>query len=227
MAIGDSFNQSVDYYDSWVKKALPCFDELFSVAVECIPYPAGQHLKVLDLGAGTGLFSWQVHKVYPGSEFTLIDLADQMLDLARQRFSQAAGSFRCQVADYRETLPADKQDLIISSLSIHHLAHQDKQALFKKVHGLLKPGGAFINLDQIKGPDEHFQKLYWDTWLSKVRQRGASEEQIQASIKRRRELDQDATMFDQLSWLKEAGFERVDCLYHHYFLAVFFAQKTE
>ena len=35
--IDDAFNKSVDYYDTWIRKALPCYDELFSVAVECTP----------------------------------------------------------------------------------------------------------------------------------------------------------------------------------------------
>ena len=225
MTIDDAFNKSVDYYDNWVRKALPCYDELFSVAVESIPFAPTEKLTVLDLGAGTGLFSWHVFQRFNTSHFTLIDVADKMLDVAKTRFAGYDRQFSYMASDYRDALPASIYDLVISSLSIHHLNDDEKQKLFKEIFLKLNPNGVFINVDQIKAPSKHLQTLYWSTWLKKVRQTGASEAQIQESILRRTEFDKDSTLADQLSWLKNAGFEEVDCFYHHYFLGVFFAQK--
>jgi tRNA (cmo5U34)-methyltransferase len=225
MAIDGAFNESVAYYDSWVQKALPCYEELFSVAVESIPFATGQGLTILDLGAGTGLFSYHVFQRYRNSRYTLVDVAEQMLALSKKRFEELSGQFSYITGDYRTTFPVSQFDLIISSLSNHHLTDDEKKKLFKEIYRKLKPGGTFINVDQIKAPSEHFEEMYWSIWLSKVRQSSASEEQIQQSIRRRTEFDNDSTLADQLKWLKESGFERVDCLYHHYFVGVFFAQK--
>jgi tRNA (cmo5U34)-methyltransferase len=63
--------------------------------------------------------------------------------------------------------------------------------------------------------------------MKHVRQSGASEEQIQASIRRRTEFDKDALLADQITWLKEAGFSTVDCVYKNYFLGVFLAIKGD
>jgi hypothetical protein len=68
--------------------------------------------------------------------------------------------------------------------------------------------------------------LYWKTWLAKVQAAGASETKIQTSVKRRKEFDRDAGLSDQLTWLTEAGF-MADCIYKHYFVAVFLALKKE
>ena len=38
------------------------------------------------------------------------------------------------------------------------------------------------------------------------------------------DLDRDAGLFEQLSWLEQAGFD-ADCIYKHYFVAVFLALK--
>jgi len=225
MAIDDAFNKSVDYYDTWVQKALPCYDELFSIAIESIPFSLTKKLNVLDLGAGTGLFSWHVFQSYKNSDFTLMDVADKMLDVSKERFANSEKQFSYITSDYRKALPKLQFDLIISSLSIHHLDDNEKQDLFKEIFSILKPGGAFINVDQIKAPSEHFQELYWSKWLAKVRQTDASEDQIRESIIRREEFDKDSTLIDQLKWLKMAGFKKVDCLYKHYFVGVFFAQK--
>jgi tRNA (cmo5U34)-methyltransferase len=225
MTIDDAFNNSVEYYDIWIRKALPCYDELFSVATECIPFSFSEELNILDLGAGTGLFSWHIFQSYPNANFTLIDVADKMLAIAKKRFADSGRQFSFITNDYRKALPKSQSDLIISSLSIHHLNDDEKQRLFKDIYLILKPGGAFINVDQIKAPGDYFQELYWSTWLKKVRQAGASEQQIHESIRRRKEFDEDSTMADQLNWLRNAGFEKVDCLYHHYFVGVFVAQK--
>jgi tRNA (cmo5U34)-methyltransferase len=222
--IGKTFNESVAYYDDWMKKALPNYQDLFQSAKDVIPFAAGAPIEVLDLGAGTGLFSSHVLERHPQAAFTLVDLADKLLEVARVRFGEAA---RCRyvVADYRDYDPGQQFDLVISSMSIHHLSDEEKQALFKQVYRLLRPGGAFINVDQVLGESEYTRKLYWEHWLAQVRQREPSEARIQDSVKRRTTYDREATLVDQLAWLKVAGFANVDCVYKNFFVAVFFGSK--
>jgi tRNA (cmo5U34)-methyltransferase len=114
---------------------------------------------------------------------------------------------------------------VISSLAIHHLEHVEKRALFARVHSALKPGGAFINVDQVRG-EPPFGDLYWSTWLSRVRQAGAPEDRIQASVQRRLDFDRDASLDEQLSWMRAAGFE-ADCIYKHYFVAVMLGLESD
>lgn len=188
MTIDDAFNQTVEYYDSWVRNALPRYEEIFSVAVESIPFQASEKLNVLDLGAGTGLFSWHVFQRYPHANFTLVDVAEKMLDLAKTRFMAHEGQFSMIKRDYRKVALSTGFDLIISSLSIHHLEHSEKQDLFREIFFNIKQGGVFINVDQIKAPSENLQELYWSTWLDHVHGTSASEEQIQESIERPQDL---------------------------------------
>ena len=67
MKIGQTFDESVEYYDEWVKIALPCYDEIFSVAKGLVPFATDARIEVLDLGAGTGLFSMHVLQKYPNA----------------------------------------------------------------------------------------------------------------------------------------------------------------
>ena len=222
--IGQTFNASVAYYDDWMKKALPNYDDLFQSAKDVIPFPQGAPLEVLDLGAGTGLFSSHVLERHPQAAFTLVDLADKLLGVAKVRFGDSA-RFRYVVADYRGYEPGQQFDLVISSMSIHHLSDEDKQALFKHVYSLLRAGGAFINVDQVLGESEYLRKLYWEHWLAQVRRLEPSEERIQDSVQRRTTYDREATLADQLAWLKATGFANVDCVYKNFFVAVFLGMK--
>ena len=225
MAIDQAFNETIDYYDNWIRKAVPGYDEMFAIARELLPFPGEAEIDVLDLGAGTGLFSRLVLGKYPCGRFVLVDVAEKMLDVARQRFRNNPGQFSCRVEDYRDLREEESFDLVISALSIHHLADDEKRALFARIHGALRDGGIFLNIDQIRGGTPALQELYCDTWLTKVRAAGASEEEVQAGIGRRLAFDREATLLDQLRWLGEAGFADADCVYKNYLMGLFYAVK--
>jgi len=148
-----------------------------------------------------------------------------MLGVARERFAARAAQFEYVVGDYRQLTGTEAYDLVISSLSIHHLSDEEKQALFGGIHRILRKGGRFINIDQIRGETQFLRDLYWNHWLAQVRRAGFSEERIQESIDRRIPYDREALLEDQLRWLKESGFVNVDCVYKNFFVGVFLAIK--
>jgi tRNA (cmo5U34)-methyltransferase len=45
MAIDQAFNRSSQYYDDWVKKAVPCYEEVFSIATEWVPFDPGDEIR--------------------------------------------------------------------------------------------------------------------------------------------------------------------------------------
>ena len=225
MTIDQAFNNTVAYYDDWMIKAIPSYHAVFSISKKVIPFGNNVRIDVLDLGTGTGIFSKHVWEKYPNARFVLYDVAAQMIEAARSRFQTHQDQFTFIVDDYRNIHGLGNFDLVISSLSIHHLPDDDKRALFDRVYAVLRDGGLFINIDQIKGQTRYLEELYWTKWLDGVRENGASEANIQESIRRRKTFDQDALMSDQLRWLREAGFANVDCIFKHYFVGVFLATK--
>ncbi len=225
MTIGDAFDDSVAYYDAWIKIALPDYDTIFAVARDLLPFALDQRIDVLDLGAGTGLFSQHVLEKYPRARFTLIDVAEEMLAVGRRRFKDNIEQFQFVVDDYCKINFTGEFDLVVSSLSIHHLTDAEKRNLFHRIYAALREGGVFINVDQVRGPTANLEQIYWSDWLAKVRARGADEERIRESIARRESYDQDALLIDQLNWLVDAGFADVDCVCKNYFTAVFYARK--
>lgn len=225
MTIDQVFNDSIEYYDDWMKKALPNYSDIFSTALELLPFEPDATIDVLDLGAGTGLFSNHVLQKYPKARFVLYDLADKMLGVARERFANQSRQFKYVLGDYRKIQGKQEYDLVISSLSIHHLEDKEKFNLCGSIYRLLRTSGIFINIDQIRGETPYLRDLYWNHWLEQVRRAGFSEERIQESIGRRIPYDRDALLADQLQWLKDSGFENVDCVYKNFFVGVFLAIK--
>jgi tRNA (cmo5U34)-methyltransferase len=227
VTVGTPFGQVAGDYDRISPELVPGFDRFYGAVLESIPFREEQEIRVLDLGAGTGLLSAVVAGKFPRARVTLVDLSVEMLRVARRRFSGERGRFEFRTMDYaRKPLPRTEGgfDLVVSALSVHHLTHGDKRELFEKVHRSLAGGGYFVNADQISGETPEEETLYREWWLRRVREAGVSEEDVATAVSRIR-ADRNATLGAQLLWLGKAGFEGIGCRYKDHRFAVYNGRK--
>lgn len=215
------FDAVARQYDEQRRSLIPCFDDFYGTAVSWVNMKI-KRPAILDLGAGTGLFSSFVLDKYPQAAMTLVDFSEDMLKEARHRLANFP-TVSYTSADYT-THPFDmKYDAVISSLSIHHLEHEQKQALFRTINRLLTDGGVFVNADQAASRSPWINRRYDELWEQSVRSTGLASEPIEASIERKKQ-DRNAAMEDQLQWLRDAGFAAAECVFKHHEFAVFVAQ---
>lgn len=225
MAVKEEFERAAATYDGERRCLIPCFEDFYTVPLEIIPFHPDRELRVLDLGAGTGLLSAGVARRYPRALLTLVDLSPAMLAVAEQRFAGADNArISFQVLDYRCDPLKGVYDLVISALSIHHLTDGDKATLFRAIYDILEPGGMFINADQIQGENGFADQLCRHLWLDKVRASGIDEKALAAARERMKE-DRMATLDDQLLWLRQAGFTDISTWYRYYNFVVFSGTK--
>ncbi len=223
LGVGALFDAAAPDYDGARRALVPGFDDFYGAAVGSIPFDGDEPLRVLDLGAGTGILSGMIAGRFPNSRVTLVDISVQMLRVARRRFAGEPGRFEFRVMDHaRKPLPGRPSgyDLVVSALSIHHLTHGDKRELFEKVYGALANGGWFVNADQVLGPTPEAEKEYQAGWLRRVREAGLGEEELSAALTRMK-ADKNATLEAQMKWLREAGFGSVECSYEDGRFAVY------
>jgi tRNA (cmo5U34)-methyltransferase len=228
VTVGSLFGEAARDYDRARRQLVPGFDRFYGAALESVPFAEEQEIKVLELGAGTGLLSAMVAEKFPRSRVTLVDLSVEMLRVARRRFAREPGRFEFRTMDYaRKPLPSRNggYDLVVSALSIHHLTHGDKRDLFGKVRRSLAVGGYFVNADQIAGDTPEEEMHFRDWWLRQVREAGVSERDLAAALLRMR-ADRNATLSAQLLWLRESSFGGVDCRYKDHRFAVYGGKKS-
>lgn len=222
MHLKDVFNHYSQDYDAHRRHFIPCYDTFYQSAVEVLNFDTDSP-KVLDLGAGTGLMTAFVLAKYPQAQITLIDQAENMLDLARERFA-GLEQLEYIADDYITHQFTEKYDAIVSALSIHHLADEKKQVLYQACFANLKPTGIFVNADQVLSPDPEIEAQLIGIWHDFVKKSDVSAAELEAYY-HRTSFDQTASLNEQLGWLLAEGFSKADCIFKYLNFAVFFAQK--
>ena len=164
-----------------------------SVLLEQVPSGAR---RVLDLGTGDGrLLAILVER--DGTAGVGLDFSELMLAAARERFAGAEG-----VEIVEDDLDDPLRDLgrfdaVASSMAIHHLEHERKRSLYGEVFDLLEPGGVFANFDHVASPTARLHLAFF----------AAINEPLEHEDPSDRLLDVET----QLGWLREVGFDDVDC----------------
>lgn len=220
-----AFTQYAQAYDAMRRRLIPCFDEFYGAGLRLIAeWQTQDTFRVLDLGAGTGLFSTMILERFPKAEIHLIDASTGMLDQAKERF-QGNPSITYGVADMVSAELGGPWDLIVSALAIHHLEDRAKQDLFARIVAALRPGGLFVNAEQVLGPTTKAEERYVRFWHEDIRALGVSEEEITRAAERMA-FDRCAPAEAQLVWMRDAGLSDVDCSFKSWRFAVLSGRRA-
>ncbi|MCH7942534.1 MAG: class I SAM-dependent methyltransferase [Proteobacteria bacterium] len=213
------FDDTAQTYEEGRRRLIPCFDDFYGMVMKLLAFPPHAHIRVLDLGAGTGILSAMIAEAFPNARITLVDISSEMLALARQKLGDDRRIRYLQANIALLALPGEF-DAVVSALAIHHLKDDEKHALYGDIHKALAPGGIFINAEQVLGPTAVLEKHYDDIWLDEVHALEATGDEL-AEARRSMAEDRPATLEVQLAWLREVGFRQVDCWYKSGRFAVF------
>lgn len=152
--------------------------------------------RILDLGTGDGRLLALLLLRCPEATGVAIDFSPAMIEKARERFS---GDERVRIIEHdlgRPLPDLGTHDVVCSSFAIHHVSDERKRSLYQEIGELLEPGGVFCNLEHVASPTSRLHERFLDAI-------GGQEDESNIL------LDVET----QLLWLREIGFEDVDCLW--------------
>ena len=123
-----------------------------------------------------------------------------------------------------DELPSGPWDAVVSALAVHHLDDAQKQQLFARIHAALRPGGVFVNAEQVAGPTSALT-TYYEQWHEQQARAAGSDDAEWAGAVERMSYDRCASVEAQLGWLRDAGFGDADCLFKDHRFAVLVGRR--
>ena len=229
----DSFHsQSVDqFFDALtpeyavaIERCFPRYREMLWALLDYLP--SELHVdQIVELGSGTGNLSVLLAQKYPNARIDFIDISSDSLEFCRTRLGDNL-RFRFRPVDFRSLDDEDeKTDLVVSSIAIHHLTSDEKQALFARILRMLRPGGVFAYADQHAGATESVSQRHQTHWRSASMEAGSTEDEWQMWMKHQADHDHHDTTVSQIDWLRQVGFQSVDCPWRYLLWTVLLAEK--
>jgi tRNA (cmo5U34)-methyltransferase len=168
--------------------------------------------RVLDLGSGDGRLLDLLLRARPAARGVALDFSPPMLERLRHRFDS---NERVEVVahDLDDPLPSlGTFDAVVSSFAIHHLDHERKHQLYAEVWSALCEGGVFCNLEHVASVSAYGHLRFLEAMGTPPEDEDPSNKLLDVRT--------------QLTWLREIGFEDVDCYWKWRELALLAGRKV-
>jgi SAM-dependent methyltransferase len=165
--------------------SIPRMETAYEELLEVLPL---NPQRVLDLGCGDGKVMDMI-----GGPGVAVDFSPTMLEAARARFQ----TDDIEVVEHNLNAPLPDMgtfDVVVSAFAIHHCPDSRKRELYAEVFEVLEPGGVFANLEHVSSPTPELHEEF----LALL---DAPEDPSNKLV----------DVESQLRWLREIGFEQVDC----------------
>lgn len=202
------------------------------ISVWC-PFPS----RILDIGCGDGFLGRMLHAEHPSAYTVFADFSEPMLEKVRQKVGEnkQTAVIHIDFATPTWTKAFETEtpfDIIVSGYAIHHQPDDRKKALYNEIYHLLNEGGLFLNIDQVSSKTNSISKIFDSFFLDHIRCSLANVNkteimtQIEKSYYEDKKENIPAPVEAQCQWLRNIGFQEVDCFFKTFELALFGGKKT-
>ena len=223
------------------RAAIPLAQEQIGVMMSILKTREQPIENFLDLGCGDGILGAAILGGYPSARGVFVDFSEPMLEQAREQLKEYAGQLAFENLDYGDKAWVNRIqahgpfDAVVSGYSIHHQPDVRKHEVYAEIYSLLKPGGWFINIEHVSSAAQLnidlFEHHYTSARHAIEKQNGGTRTLQEIEIEYKTRPDKAANILApvelQCDWLREIGYEDVDCYMRIYELAVFGGRKPK
>ena len=229
----------VDRFLSY-RTAIPLAQEQIGVMISILKSREQPVENFLDLGCGDGILGAALLGEYPSAHGVFADFSEPMLEQAREQLKNYADQLVFENLDYGDpawvnTMQAHAPfDAVVSGFSIHHQPDARKHEVYEEIHSLLKPNGWFVNIEHVSSSaqlnvdlfEHHYASARYAIEKKSGSMRSFAEVLQEYSTRPDKAANLLAPVELQCGWLRELGYEEVDCYFRIYELAVFAGRKS-
>ncbi|MEZ4634836.1 MAG: class I SAM-dependent methyltransferase [Caldilineaceae bacterium] len=225
----------VESYLKRVRAGVPLAEAQLDVMMRVVEGRGAPVENFLDMGCGDGILAAAILSEYPEARGVLVDFSTPMIQAALRNLKEYSHALHFSTVDFGEPSWYDTVaargpfDVIVSGYAIHHQPDAQKQQIFIDIFDLLKPGGVFVNMEHVASSSPWVESLYDamfidSLWASQIgNEEAKSRDEIAADYHAREDkaANRLTPVDHQCWWLKQIGFDDVDCYFKAFELAVF------
>ncbi|MGA2890099.1 MAG: class I SAM-dependent methyltransferase [Terracidiphilus sp.] len=216
-------------YDALMEKTVPFYANFHEEVFHLVHVLQDSPNQWLDTGGGTGTLIMKALPLFPATRFFLADPSAAMLEQARVKL-ESADPERVSILPAAGSQHLNKElasqfDVITAIQCHHYLDREQRQAAVESCYRLLKPGGLFLNFENIRPGSERTVEIGKEYWKSYQIRKGKSREAAQEHLERFDRAFFPITLREHLSLFQESGFKTADLFWYSYMQAGFFAIK--
>jgi SAM-dependent methyltransferase len=148
------------WQESWDRQQegyMPDREDRLAALLDVVEAVAGPRPLVLDLACGTGTISRRLLERFPGARSIAVDVDPALLTIARAtlgddervRFVRADLAHPAWVGE----LPETPVDAVLTATALHWLPEPLLRRVYRDLAGIVRPGGAVANADQMGAAD--------------------------------------------------------------------------
>ncbi len=224
-------------FSEGVRGAIPGANLQLEIIIKLIsvwsPFPS----TILDLGCGDGILGRMLLTKYPAASTVFADFSEPMLEKVRKKIGDSKMAMVKQIdfatPDWINAIKAQTPfDIIVSGFAIHHQPNDRKKALYTEIYNLLKEGGIFLNLDQVRSETSAISEIFDSFFLENIRcslqnpDQNEMMNQIEKAYYEDKKENIPAPVDIQCQWLRDIGFQEVDCFFKTFELGLFGGKKS-
>ena len=131
------FRRSIGSYDANARIQKIVVERLSRIVSDCLNYRPG---RILEIGCGTGLFTKEITRVFPGRELYVNDLVEELCHRTAAHF--AIDEAHRIPGDIEQVVLPSPVNLVVSASTFQWLA--DPGEMFRKLAGILHAGELMI-----------------------------------------------------------------------------------
>jgi tRNA (cmo5U34)-methyltransferase len=214
-------------YQELAAVAVPDREEQMAALLTLLPFGQQNEARLVELGCGEGRLSQAVLDAYPRVAVMALDGSSDMLSQAAERLRPFGSRAQVELFDLSSSdwwPHLEGADAVVSSLAVHHLDGPGKRLLFEATASRLTPRGALLLADLIEPLRPEARELFASAWdqvaESQATKPGGSQRALERFYQTRWNtyrypdpVDMPSPLFEQLVWLREAGFAYSDCFW--------------
>lgn len=220
--VAEFFGERAESYEDFIPRVVPYYHECNQLMLDLVPHPVDARLRMLDVGAGTGVLSALFLERFPEATLLAVDLSEAMLANCAEKLGPAGRRAELRQGAFPEVDIGAGYDLIVSSLTLHHLSHADKRTGYRKLFDAHSPGGMLLIRDVVSAPTPALDQRYASLWRDVVQSYGYDD---MSWFDDHLASDNPASVEDQTAWLRDIGFAEVACHWRHLNCALFGGMK--